>query len=32
MGDEVDYQKAADALTKHFEPARNPSYEIYNFR
>ena len=23
--------RAKDALTKHFEPARNPIYEIYNF-
>ena len=26
-----DYKKAKDALTKHFELARNPIYEIYNF-
>ena len=31
-GDNKDYAKAKDALTKHFEPAKNPIYEIYNFR
>ena len=31
-GDDKDYTKAKDALTKHFEPAKNPIYEIYNFR
>ena len=31
-GDTKDYAKAKDALTKHFEPAKNPIYEIYNFR
>jgi len=30
-GDTKDYAKAKDALTKHFEPAKNPIYEIYNF-
>ena len=27
-----DYAKAKDALTTHFEPAKNPIYEISNFR
>lgn len=31
-GESKDYKKAKDALTKHFEPARNSIYEIYNFR
>ena len=31
-GDSKDYAKANDALTKHFEPAKNSIYEIYNFR
>ena len=30
-GDNKDYTKAKDALTKHFEQAKNPIYEIYNF-
>ena len=31
-GDDKDYTKAKDAFTKHFEPAKNPIYEIFNFR
>ena len=31
-GDEKDYKKAVDALTKHFEPDKNQIFEIYNFR
>ena len=31
-GDNKDYAKAKDALTKHFEPDKNPIYRIYNFR
>ena len=31
-GDTKDCAKAKDALTKHFEPAKNPIYEIDNFR
>ena len=31
-GDTKDYAKAKDALTKHFESAKNPIYEIYSFR
>ena len=30
-GDNTDYAKAKDALTKHFEPARNTIKEVYNF-
>ena len=31
-GDTKDYAKAKDSLTKHFEPAKYPPYETYNFR
>ena len=31
-GESNNYTKAKDALTKHFEPAKNPIFEIYNFR
>ena len=31
-GDTKDYAREKDALTKHFEPAKNPIYEIYDFR
>ena len=31
-GDEEDYEKAVDGLTKHFEPDKNQIFEIYNFR
>ena len=31
-GDTKAYAKAKDALTKHFEPAKNPIYESCNFR
>ena len=27
-----EYETAKEALTKHFEPAKNPIFEIYNFR
>ena len=30
-GDEGDYAKAKDALTKHFEPAKNAIYDIRDF-
>ena len=30
-GDNEDYTKAKDALTKHFKPAKNPIYETYIF-
>ena len=31
-GNSKEYTKAVEALTKHFEPAKNPIFEIYNFR
>ena len=31
-GGEQNYQKAVDALTKHFEPEKNQIFKIYNFR
>ena len=31
-GDNKDYLKAKDALTKQFEQAKTPIYELYNFR
>ena len=32
IGDEKDYDKAAQALTKHFKPERNQIYQTYMFR
>eukprot|EP00795_Rhopilema_esculentum_P011067 gene11067-19928_t len=31
-GKSNNYTKAKDALTKHFKPAKNPIFEIFNFR
>ncbi len=31
-GDSKGYQKATDALTKHFEPSKNRIFEVYTFR
>ena len=32
IGDEKDYDKAAQALTKHFKPEKNRIYQTYMFR
>ena len=31
-GDEKDYKKAVDAVTKHSEPDKNHIFKVYNFR